>query len=111
MLTKPAILAINFYQKHISPHKGYCCAYKVYHNDASCSAYVKETIKNDGVFNSLSKIKERFQECKKASEYIQNEYKDIKKEEKEIKPGKCEECGRCGTDACSVASCFGIIMN
>ncbi len=112
MLTKIAIFSIELYQKYLSPHKGYCCAYSVYHNDLSCSAYAKQTIKKLGFFHSISKIKARFNECKKASEYIANEYKDMQKDDKkEIKPGKCEECGRCGTDTCSTAACFSILVN
>lgn len=110
MLTKTAIFSIELYQKHISPHKGFCCAYGVYHDDLSCSAYAKDTISDLGVFRSIDKIRTRFKECKEASKYIQNEYKDMKKDE-EIKPGKCEKCGQCGTDACSTASCFGILAN
>ena len=110
MLTKTAILSINFYQKYISPYKGYCCAYGVYHDDLSCSEYSKQTIKELGVLQSISKIKQRFKECKNASEYIENEYKDMKKDE-EFKVGRCENCARCGTDACSTAACFSMVLN
>lgn len=110
MFTKPAIFSINLYQKHISPRKGFCCAYAAYHDGLSCSAYAKQVIMENGVSKAIPLIKERFKECKQASEYIQNEYKDIKEDEK-VKPGKCEQGGQCGLDACSAGSCLGILAN
>jgi len=110
MLTTTAILSINLYQKHISPHKGYCCAYGVYHDTHSCLEYLKQTIKELGVVNSILKIKQRFKECKKASEYIENEYKDMRKDD-HLKVGRCENCPRCGNDAYSAAACFSLFIN
>ncbi len=46
MINKSAIILIQLYQKFISPYKGYCCAYKVHHNDVSCSQFAKLTIQN-----------------------------------------------------------------
>ncbi|RLA84354.1 MAG: hypothetical protein DRG78_01690 [Epsilonproteobacteria bacterium] len=111
MFIKTSIFFIEIYQKYLSPHKGYCCAYRVYHSDVSCSDYAKNTISHNGFFKSLSKIKERFKDCKKASNYIQNEYKDSSKKKNEVQPGKFEECGRCGSDACSATACFSIVSS
>lgn len=109
MINRSAIISIELYQKYISPHKGFCCAYKVHHNDISCSEFAKQTIKEIGLIKSIEKIKNRFNECKIANDYIQNEYEQNSK--KEFKQGKCEKCGQCGTDACNVAPCFAIISN
>ncbi|WP_242032792.1 membrane protein insertion efficiency factor YidD [Oscillatoria sp. FACHB-1406] len=32
-----AIAAIGVYQRHLSPRKGFACAYRVLHNRDSCS--------------------------------------------------------------------------
>ena len=50
-LSKPvAILSISAYQRFISPHKGWCCAYAALHGGPSCSEYGKEEISRHGVF-------------------------------------------------------------
>ena len=110
MINKSAIISINLYQKYISPHKGYCCAYKVHHNDVSCSQFAKLTIKDIGLLKSISKILNRFKECKDSNNYIQNEY-EINQKKEEFKPGKGEQCGQCSCDVLNVGSCFHIISN
>jgi len=37
------VKGIIIYQKYISPHKGYCCAYKHYTNKDSCSEFTKKS--------------------------------------------------------------------
>ena len=64
MLNKSLIYIINFYQKYLSPHKGYCCAYKVYHDDISCSEYTKNSIQNLGFLQAILSVKQRFRDCK-----------------------------------------------
>jgi putative component of membrane protein insertase Oxa1/YidC/SpoIIIJ protein YidD len=108
VITKTAIVSIELYQKYISPHKGFCCAYRVYHEDLSCSEFALQTIEQNGILKSIAKIKNRFKECKLASNYIQDEYELNSK--KEFKESKFEKCGKCGTDACSVAPCFTMIF-
>ena len=40
VLCKPLVLvSISAYQRFISPHKGWCCAYAALHGGPSCSAY------------------------------------------------------------------------
>ncbi len=107
MIKTIIIFFINIYQKHLSPHKGYCCAYKVYHNDISCSEFTKNSIKNVGLFPSISIIKQRFKDCKISSEKI--------KEEKECCQSKgfkkFDNCLGNSCNTCEVASCFGFLLN
>ncbi len=110
MINKSAIILIQLYQKFISPYKGYCCAYKVHHNDVSCSQFAKLTIQNIGFFKSISQILKRFKECKNANDYIQNEY-EINKKKEDFKPSRAEQCGQCSCDMLSVGSCFHIQSN
>ena len=95
MINKSAIASINFYQKYISPKKGYYCAYRVHHNDLSCSEFAKTTIQNIGLLNSFSVIKNRFEECKLSSDFLDDYYKS-RTDPKNIKEG---------TDACFTAYC------
>jgi hypothetical protein len=39
-----AITCITAYQNHVSPYKGFSCAYRVAYGGESCSAFVKRTI-------------------------------------------------------------------
>jgi putative component of membrane protein insertase Oxa1/YidC/SpoIIIJ protein YidD len=61
---------ITIYQKHISPHKGFSCAYRVMSHGESCSQYTKRLILEQGLGRSLPLIRERFQACKAASQTL-----------------------------------------
>lgn len=58
-----ALAAIRFYQKHISPHKGYCCAYAAYTGDSSCSALGYRAIRQLGVWDGLAILDRRLARC------------------------------------------------
>lgn len=61
-----AIFAIGFYQRHISPHKGFVCAHRACHGGLSCSECAKQTIATYGFWRALPLIKARFVECRHA---------------------------------------------
>ena len=63
---------ISFYQKYISPVKGYSCAYRVLHNDLSCSDFCKNEIRLLGVLKGIKNTFKRFDECKLAALSIKN---------------------------------------
>jgi len=69
---KTAFGLINFYQRQISPHKGFSCAYRGLHQQESCSQYAKRTIAELGLMAALPLIRERFQACKVANEVLKN---------------------------------------
>ena len=94
MISKISIKSIVLYQKHISPHKGYCCAYRYYTGEDSCSEYTKNMIIKLGFFKSIPYFFSRIKECKNV--YLMNEHKtDTKKNEK---VDICNEA--CGVLAC-----------
>ncbi len=68
LLAKPSALAlIAGYQKFISPHKGYSCAYNALHpNSSSCSEYGKQAISIHGVFPGYSLLQHRLEQCRQA---------------------------------------------
>ncbi|HEY9617997.1 MAG TPA: membrane protein insertion efficiency factor YidD [Microcoleaceae cyanobacterium] len=66
-----AVTLISFYQKRLSPHKGFACAYRVLYGNESCSQYIKRTIQAKGLWQSLPLIRERFQACKSANQILQ----------------------------------------
>ncbi|BBM86157.1 hypothetical protein UABAM_04543 [Candidatus Uabimicrobium amorphum] len=116
-----AIQAINFYQRFISPYKGFCCAHKVHHKQESCSQYIKRQILEKGLWNSLRLAGLRFRECKEASivlnSSIENQkYEQPRKQEKangyrvknRLTTSNCNTTSlACETaDCCFIASMF-----
>ena len=48
-----ALAAIRLYQRHLSPHKGFCCAYRVHTGRASCSSLGYRAIRRFGLWLGL----------------------------------------------------------
>lgn len=63
MLKKLALIAIRFYQKRLSPLKGFSCAYRVHTGSASCSAFGHQAIEKHGVLKGLFLLRKRFDKC------------------------------------------------
>ncbi|MET0028315.1 MAG: membrane protein insertion efficiency factor YidD [Candidatus Thiodiazotropha sp.] len=110
----PAVLAINGYQRYISPHKGFCCAHRVLTGEASCSEYVKQAIMQKGLLGSWSDITRRFATCKESARYL-NETKAKEKEQatekKESKSSSSDAaCIAADTLACIPTSCADISL-
>jgi len=60
------IALISFYQRFLSPYKGFNCAHQVLHQTGSCSNAIKALIDEKGLYKALPEIKERFRECTSA---------------------------------------------
>ncbi|HEU4777252.1 MAG TPA: membrane protein insertion efficiency factor YidD [Telluria sp.] len=58
-----ALAAIRFYQKSISPRKGFCCAYAVHTGSASCSTLGYRAISRYGVWRGLAVLDARLEKC------------------------------------------------
>ncbi|MGQ3054430.1 MAG: membrane protein insertion efficiency factor YidD [Roseateles sp.] len=57
------LLLIRLYQRHISPHKGFSCAYRVHTGRAGCSALGYRAVRRHGVFTGLGLIRARTRRC------------------------------------------------
>lgn len=55
--------AIRFYQRSLSPHKGFCCAYAAYSGHASCSVLGYRAIRRLGVWHGMSVLNRRLEKC------------------------------------------------
>ena len=88
LLREIGLLLISFYQKFLSPRKGYSCAKNHVHQNGTCSSTTKQAFKDDGFIAGMKEYKNSTNECKAA-------YKSI--EEKRLSKG----------DACDVAICAG----
>ncbi len=58
-----ALAAIRFYQRFLSPYKGFRCAYAAYTSDASCSALGDRAIRRFGVWDGLAVLDRRLARC------------------------------------------------
>jgi putative component of membrane protein insertase Oxa1/YidC/SpoIIIJ protein YidD len=57
------LTAITFYQRYLSPHKGFCCAYRVRTGRSSCSVLGFRAVRRYGVFTGLGVLKRRTYLC------------------------------------------------
>ena len=99
MLSPVALWLIGVYQRHLSPRKGYACAYRVLHGGTGCSGFAKQAIGSHGTIRALPLIRARFAGCRDAAVSLRKE-----KESKKIKDdGKSSErkYDWCAVDPCT----------
>ena len=58
---------ITVYQRRVSPHKGYSCAYRVAKNRCSCSAFGKRALFKAGLLLFMPLLLRRFRKCGRAA--------------------------------------------
>ena len=63
MLREPALAAIGVYQRYVSPHKGFCCAYRAHTGRASCSALGARAIRRHGLLAGCVLLRRRLKRC------------------------------------------------
>lgn len=59
-------LSIGAYQRYISPHKGFCCAYRAHTGKRSCSAWGRAIVQKLGLIAFLAFLPKQFARCKQA---------------------------------------------
>ena len=57
------LAAIRGYKRHVSPHKGFACAYRVHEGCASCSTLGLRAISRYGAWRGLGVLRLRLQQC------------------------------------------------
>lgn len=67
-MTALALWAIRFYQRVISPRKGFRCAYAAYTGNASCSALGYRAIRRHGLAGGITLLNRRLHKCGVAHE-------------------------------------------
>ena len=70
---RSATSLISFYQRYISPHKGFRCAHRVYHGGQSCSGYAKTVVQQHGLGAAIPLIRQRFSACGQAARMMRSE--------------------------------------
>jgi putative component of membrane protein insertase Oxa1/YidC/SpoIIIJ protein YidD len=98
-LNTPLIWSIEFYQRFISPYKGFRCAHAALHQGQSCSQAVKHIILQHGIWRGRPLIKQRFADCKAAYVHLQAEQNQRRNKWQDW-------AGDCGLDCgCSLLDC------
>lgn len=67
MLQTVSLGLIGVYQRHLSPRKGYCCAYRASTGGRSCSSYGHAAIARAGLLRGLLLLRRRFRLCAAAA--------------------------------------------
>jgi putative component of membrane protein insertase Oxa1/YidC/SpoIIIJ protein YidD len=62
-----ALAMIAFYQRRLSPHKGFRCAFHARRGGRSCSEYGKRIILESGLVAGVTLIVQRLEECSAAA--------------------------------------------
>ena len=64
---------IRLYQQHLSPRKGFRCAYRARHPArSSCSEFGKRAIERLGVLTGVQLLRRRFRRCHAAGDVCRN---------------------------------------
>ncbi|MDU4436889.1 MAG: membrane protein insertion efficiency factor YidD [Pluralibacter gergoviae] len=99
---------IAFYQRFISPRKGYRCAYGVLHHTHGCSGAVKHIVQQKGIIAGWRDIRQRFADCREAAQTLRE--RRLSEDEEENKNKRCDRAECCCDaaivpDNCSDVSC------
>jgi putative component of membrane protein insertase Oxa1/YidC/SpoIIIJ protein YidD len=107
------IALIVFYQRFISPRKGFSCAHRRLHSGLSCSHAIRQIIEQHGVMAGYPLIRLRFSECRQAylALVAEQENQEKKREDKPRRParersGSCCEPGPEDAPYCLAEICF-----
>lgn len=104
MLKFIALRLIGLYQKHLSPKKGYGCAYRVHVGGTGCSGFGKRVIEKRGFFLGLVLLRRRLSKCAWHAE--QQTPQTLLPRNLALRgQGGFVDCGGCDAPGCDVPSC------
>jgi putative component of membrane protein insertase Oxa1/YidC/SpoIIIJ protein YidD len=67
------VALIEAYQRHLSPRKGFRCAYGVLYDSGTCSSIGKQIMREGGIFSFLRLMPGQFSACKAAAVHLSAE--------------------------------------
>jgi putative component of membrane protein insertase Oxa1/YidC/SpoIIIJ protein YidD len=104
------LAAIRGYQRHVSPRKGFACAYRVHEGCASCSCLGLRAISRYGAWRGLGVLRLRLEQCR----LVAGEHRGARRAPALAQAGfvdcdvpcdgSCVDVSAC--DACEIASCL-----
>lgn len=95
-----AISSIRAYQKHISPQKGFACAYRILYG-SSCSENIKNIIEEVGLLDAIPLARQQFALCRDAKLIIQSNLLANQK-----KNDNCQDMFFCSLECCDIIGDF-----
>ncbi len=106
------VFLIGFYQRYVSPHKGFRCAHAVRHSGASCSAAIKNIVLVHGIRRGAPMIRQRFAECRDSASALRAESEEEKKKRRRRDYGDDGDWACCmmesTTEACDGVDCSAL---
>lgn len=101
MIAQLSLLAIRGYQRHLSPRKGYSCAYRLAHGGTGCSGFAKQAISDHGLIPAMPLIRKRFRSCRLASLSMSADGDKPRRRKRDIcDPMGCDCSGFMNTNFC-----------
>ena len=105
MLRVIVIFLIGFYQRFLSSYKGFRCAHAVLHQGPSCSAAVKDIVREHGVLGGLPLTRRRFAQCRAAYRSLQDETEEERRRRRRRQWNSNACCASSDGDDCDVLDC------
>jgi uncharacterized protein len=64
------LAAIRGYRRHVSPHKGFACAYRVHAGGCSCSTLGLRAVSRYGAWRGLGVLRLRLEQCRRVAQEL-----------------------------------------
>jgi putative component of membrane protein insertase Oxa1/YidC/SpoIIIJ protein YidD len=109
MLRSTSLAAIEFYQRHVSPRKGYVCAMRARTGGRSCSRYAARAIARAGVWAGAILLQRRLRACGAAAAAFQEEAATNSPAEPSFEDRHCGGCA--GSVTAGRELCCGNVIN
>jgi len=100
-----ALSAISLYQRRISPHKGFCCAYSADTGHGSCSVLGYRAVRRHGVLSGFGILLQRFERCSAAQRRVGRSAGDRRGQQGFCDVGCDLPSGDCVASACDAVTC------
>ena len=97
---------IGWYQRYVSPYKGFCCAYRVMLGRDSCSQFASRAIRRRGLSEGAQLARRRFDKCRWSSFVLDYD----RARQRRDRRGRVESCvNGCNPtcDGADAAECLG----
>jgi putative component of membrane protein insertase Oxa1/YidC/SpoIIIJ protein YidD len=94
-----ALFSIEVYQRYLSPHKGFCCAYRAHTGRRSCSALGYRAIRRYGVVDGMAVLRQRLRKCGVVHRrhHMQRQRGALRSQRGDCDPGCDASCDGCDT--------------
>ncbi len=107
------LAAIRGYKRHLSPHKGFACAYRVHLGACSCSTLGLRAISRYGAWRGLGVLRLRLEQChlvaeeRRARPFLARRAQAgfVDCDGSCVDTSSCSNCDDCGFESLEFAAC------